>query len=96
MEKPKVVSEDEYSIMVRNNPKLPYNFDESTGKIYTYERSFHTKKKGNIRIDILCFAFSLHLKTPISYSWHFLSLDENHLLYVLPKAEFPLNRRQYR
>ena len=25
MVKPKVVSEDEYSIMVRSNPRLPYN-----------------------------------------------------------------------
>ena len=88
LEKPKIVSRDEYIIMEKNNPQLPYILDQKTGKIVTYERSFNTKKKGNIRIDILCFAFSLHLKTPISYSWHFLSLDENHLLYVLPKAEF--------
>ena len=88
IEKPKVVSEDEYSIMVRNNPRLPYIRDKKTGKVFTYERSFNTKKKGNIRIDILCFALSLYLRTPISYSWHFLSLDENHLLYILPKAEF--------
>ena len=90
IEKPKVVSEDEYSIMVRNNPRLSSTYirSEKTGKVFTYERSFDTKKKGNIRIDILCFALSLYLKTPISYSWHFLSLDENHLLYVLPKAEF--------
>ena len=87
IEKPKVVSEDEYSIMVRNNPRLPYNRDQRTGKVFTYERSFNTQKKGNIRIDILCFALSLHLKTPISYSWHFLSLDENHLLYILPKTK---------
>ncbi|MDE0011094.1 MAG: hypothetical protein OXU36_08100 [Candidatus Poribacteria bacterium] len=90
IEKPKIVSEDEYSIMVRNNPQLPlpYNRDEKTGKVFTYERSFNRKKKRSLRIDILCFTFSLHLKIPISYSWHFLSLDENHLLYVLPKAEF--------
>ncbi len=88
IEKPKVVSEDEYSIMVRNNPQLPYISDGKTGKIFTYERSFNTEKKGNIRVDILCFALSLHLKTPISYSWYFLSLDENHLLYILPEAEF--------
>ena len=88
IEKPKVVSEDEYSIMVRNNPQLPYNRDEKTGKIITYKRSFNTQKKASIWIDILCFAFSLHLKTPISYSWHFLSLDENHLLYILPNAKF--------
>ena len=87
IEKPKVVSEDEYSIMVRNNPKLPYNRDQRTGKVFTYERSFNTQKKGNIRVDILCFALSLHLKTPISYSWYFFSLDENHLLYILPKAK---------
>ena len=88
IEKPKVVSEDEYSKMLENNPQLPYTLDRETGKIFTYERSFNTEKKGNIRIDILCFALSLYLKIPISYSWHFLSLDENHLLYVLPKAEF--------
>lgn len=87
IEKPKVVSEDEYSIMVRNNPKLSYNLDEKTGNIITYERSFNREKKGSLRIDILCFALSLHLKTPISDSWHFFSLDENHLLYILPKAE---------
>ena len=88
IENPKVVSEDEYSIMLKTNPKLPYNLDKETGKIFTYERSFNRQKKRNIRIDILCFAISLHLKTPISYSWHFLSLNENHLLYILPKAEF--------
>ena len=88
MVKPEVVSEEEYSKMLENNPGLPSVFDRETGKIFTCERSFNVEKKGNIRADILCFAFSLHLKTPISYSWHFLSLDENHLLYILPKAEF--------
>ena len=72
IEKPKVVSEAEYSTMLKNNPGLPYVLDRETGKIFTYERAFNTKKKGNIRIDILCFAFSLYLKTPVSYSWHFL------------------------
>ena len=88
IEKPKVVSKNEYSEMLEDNPLLPYTLDQKTGKIFTYERSFNTQKKGNIRVDILCFALSLHLKAPISYSWHFFSLDENHLLYVLPKAEF--------
>ncbi|MDE0681644.1 MAG: hypothetical protein OXI63_01895 [Candidatus Poribacteria bacterium] len=89
IEKPKVVTEDEYSKMLENDPGLPYISDRKTGKIFTYDkRSFNTEKKGSLRIDILCFAFSLYLKTPISYSWHFLSLDENHLLYLLPEAEF--------
>ena len=88
IEKPKVVSKNEYSKMLEDNPLLPYILDQKTGKIFTYERSFNAPKKGNIRTDILCFAFSLHLKIPISYSWHFFSLNENHLLYVLPKAEF--------
>ena len=92
MVKPEVVSEEEYSKMLENNPGLPSVFDRETGKIFTYERSFNVEKKGNIRADISCFAFSLHLKTPISYSWHFLSLDENHLLYILPKAEFHSTR----
>ena len=85
--KPQVVSEDEYSEMLENDPELPYIFGGKTGKIFTYKRSFNTRKKRSIRIDILCFALALHLKTPISYSWHFLSLDENHLLYTLPNAE---------
>lgn len=88
IEKPKVVSKDEYSKMLEDDPELPYISDRKTGKIFTYKRAFDTEKKRNIRIDILCFAFSLYLKIPISYSWHFLSIDENHLLYILPKAEF--------
>lgn len=87
IEKPKVVSEAEYSTMLENNPGLPYILDRETGNIITYELSFNTQKKGSLRIDILCFAFSLHLKTPISDSWHFFSIDENHLLYILPDAE---------
>ena len=74
--------------MLENDPGLPYISDGKTGEILTYKRSFNTQKRGSIRVDILCFAFSLYLKTPISYSWHFLSLDENHLLYVLSEAKW--------
>ena len=88
IEKPKVVSADEYATMVRNKSKLSYNLDQKTGKIITYGRSFNRQKNASIWIDILCFAFSLHLKTPIWHSWHFQSLDENHLLYILPNAKF--------
>ena len=88
MVKLEVVSEDEYSKMCKDDPGLPYISDSETGKIFTYKRSFNTQRTRNIRVDILCFAFSLYLKTPISYSWHFLSIDENHLLYVLSEAKW--------
>lgn len=87
IQKPEIVSDNEYSKMLKDNPKIHscYNnyYSEAIGGYYIYERSFNRPKAETVLIDILCFAISLHLKIPASYSWHFSSLDKNHLLYFM-------------